>query len=219
MGLRGTADVLAAIGMKDEAARLAAEADDYKACILDLGRPVDRCEDQAAVCSPDAVSPGSAQSRFLQRQLVCDLQPDLHGRSRTVGRPRREDRRNRLLARKARHGQRPAAARGRRDRSLLRLQPVAHATAARRAGKVRLDALQPLGLRNGAGNVRDDRRPQPGHRLQRRKLGSEPAAAHALEQPIHRHGADRPVAGGGRRRCISWPARPADGWPTGKRSR
>jgi hypothetical protein len=35
MGLRGTAEVLAAVGMKDEAARLAAEADDYKACILD----------------------------------------------------------------------------------------------------------------------------------------------------------------------------------------
>ena len=34
MGLRGTADVLAAAGMKDEAGRLAAEADDYKACIL-----------------------------------------------------------------------------------------------------------------------------------------------------------------------------------------
>jgi len=35
MGLRGTADVLAAIGMRDQAARLAAEADDYKACLLD----------------------------------------------------------------------------------------------------------------------------------------------------------------------------------------
>jgi hypothetical protein len=35
MGLRGTADVLAQIGMKDEAAKLATEADDYKACILD----------------------------------------------------------------------------------------------------------------------------------------------------------------------------------------
>jgi hypothetical protein len=44
MGLRGTADVLAAIGMKDEAARLAAEADDYKACILDS---IDRSMDPA----------------------------------------------------------------------------------------------------------------------------------------------------------------------------
>jgi hypothetical protein len=35
MGLRGTADVLAEIGMTDEAKRLAAEADDYKACILE----------------------------------------------------------------------------------------------------------------------------------------------------------------------------------------
>ncbi|MBN2022179.1 MAG: hypothetical protein JW809_05250 [Pirellulales bacterium] len=34
MGLRGVADALAAIGMKDEASRLAAEADDYKACIV-----------------------------------------------------------------------------------------------------------------------------------------------------------------------------------------
>ena len=34
MGLRGTADVLAAIGQKEEASRLAAEADDYKACIV-----------------------------------------------------------------------------------------------------------------------------------------------------------------------------------------
>jgi hypothetical protein len=34
MGVRGTADVLAAIGMKDEAVRLTAEADDYKKCIL-----------------------------------------------------------------------------------------------------------------------------------------------------------------------------------------
>jgi hypothetical protein len=34
MGLRGTADVLTAAGMKDEAARLTAEADDYKKCIL-----------------------------------------------------------------------------------------------------------------------------------------------------------------------------------------
>ncbi len=43
MGLRGTADVLAAIRMKDQATRLAAEADDYKACILaSLERSVDR---------------------------------------------------------------------------------------------------------------------------------------------------------------------------------
>ena len=42
MGLRGTADVLAAIGMKDEAAPLAAEANDYKACILDsVARSID----------------------------------------------------------------------------------------------------------------------------------------------------------------------------------
>jgi len=42
MGLRETADVLAAIGMKDEATRLAAEADDYKACILDsIERSID----------------------------------------------------------------------------------------------------------------------------------------------------------------------------------
>ena len=34
MGLHRTADVLAAAGMNDEAAKLAAEADDYKACIL-----------------------------------------------------------------------------------------------------------------------------------------------------------------------------------------
>ena len=34
-GLRGTADVLPEIGMEKEAARLRAEADDYKACILD----------------------------------------------------------------------------------------------------------------------------------------------------------------------------------------
>jgi hypothetical protein len=34
MGLRGTADVLTAIGMKEEAKRLTDEADDYKACIL-----------------------------------------------------------------------------------------------------------------------------------------------------------------------------------------
>jgi len=34
-GLRGTADVLAEIGLGQEAARLRAEADDYKACILD----------------------------------------------------------------------------------------------------------------------------------------------------------------------------------------
>jgi hypothetical protein len=43
MGLRGTADVLAAIGMKDEAKRLAAEADDYKACIVaSVERSTDR---------------------------------------------------------------------------------------------------------------------------------------------------------------------------------
>jgi hypothetical protein len=42
MGLRWTADVLPAIGMKDEAAKLAAEADDYKACILDsIARSID----------------------------------------------------------------------------------------------------------------------------------------------------------------------------------
>lgn len=42
MGLRGTADVLAAIGMKKDAERLAAEADDYKACILDsIKRSID----------------------------------------------------------------------------------------------------------------------------------------------------------------------------------
>jgi hypothetical protein len=42
MGLRGTADVLAEIGMTDEARRLAAEADDYKACILDsIERSID----------------------------------------------------------------------------------------------------------------------------------------------------------------------------------
>ncbi len=42
MGLRGTADVLAAIGMKEEAARLSAEADDYKACMLDsIERSID----------------------------------------------------------------------------------------------------------------------------------------------------------------------------------
>jgi hypothetical protein len=34
-GLRGTADILPDIGMRTEAARLRAEADDYKACILD----------------------------------------------------------------------------------------------------------------------------------------------------------------------------------------
>ncbi len=34
MGLRGTAEILPAIGMQTEAARLAAEADDYKACLL-----------------------------------------------------------------------------------------------------------------------------------------------------------------------------------------
>jgi hypothetical protein len=34
-GLRGTADVLPAIGMEKEAERLGAEADDYRACILD----------------------------------------------------------------------------------------------------------------------------------------------------------------------------------------
>jgi hypothetical protein len=34
-GLRGTADVLPEIGLEKEAARLRAEADDYKACILD----------------------------------------------------------------------------------------------------------------------------------------------------------------------------------------
>lgn len=34
-GVRGTADVLSEIGMEKEAARLRAEADDYKACILD----------------------------------------------------------------------------------------------------------------------------------------------------------------------------------------
>jgi hypothetical protein len=43
MGVRWTADVLAAIGMKDEAARLATEADDYKACILDsIERSIDK---------------------------------------------------------------------------------------------------------------------------------------------------------------------------------
>jgi hypothetical protein len=42
MGLRWTADVLPAVGMKDEAAKLAAEADDYKACILDsIARSID----------------------------------------------------------------------------------------------------------------------------------------------------------------------------------
>jgi len=42
MGLRGTADVLAAVGMNVEAAKLAAEADDYKACILDsIARSID----------------------------------------------------------------------------------------------------------------------------------------------------------------------------------
>lgn len=35
MGLRGTADILKAVGMDEEAARLAAEADDCKACIVD----------------------------------------------------------------------------------------------------------------------------------------------------------------------------------------
>jgi hypothetical protein len=42
MGLRWTADVLPAIGMNAEAAKLAAEADDYKACILDsIARSID----------------------------------------------------------------------------------------------------------------------------------------------------------------------------------
>jgi hypothetical protein len=43
MGLRGTADVLAAIGVNREAARLAAEADEYKACIFaSLDRSINR---------------------------------------------------------------------------------------------------------------------------------------------------------------------------------
>lgn len=42
MGLRGTAEVLAAIGLKEESSRLAAEADDYKACIVNcVERSVD----------------------------------------------------------------------------------------------------------------------------------------------------------------------------------
>jgi hypothetical protein len=43
MGLRGAADVLGAAGKPEEAARLDAEARDYKACILDsLGRSINR---------------------------------------------------------------------------------------------------------------------------------------------------------------------------------
>ena len=86
MGLRETADVLAEIGMKAEAARLSAEADDYKECILDLDRGGDRPENQTDVPSTDAVSTGTAEPRFLRRVLVCDLQPDLHGRSGAAGR-------------------------------------------------------------------------------------------------------------------------------------
>ncbi|MBP7937308.1 MAG: hypothetical protein KA354_21905 [Phycisphaerae bacterium] len=44
MGLRGTAEALAAIGLDSEAGRLAAEADDYKACIVDS---VERSTDPA----------------------------------------------------------------------------------------------------------------------------------------------------------------------------
>jgi hypothetical protein len=43
MGLHGTAEVLDAIGMKDDAARLTAEADDYKKCIVaSLERSIDK---------------------------------------------------------------------------------------------------------------------------------------------------------------------------------
>ena len=167
MGLRGTADVLAAIGMKDEAARLAAEADDYKACILDsIERSIDP-KIKPPFVPPTPYRAGPPSFDFFDENWYAICSPIYMVEAGLLDARDEKDRRDRLLARKARHVQRPAAVRRRRDRSLLRLQPVARATAARRAGQVRLDALQPLGLRDGAGNLRDDRGPQHRDRLQR----------------------------------------------------
>jgi len=64
MGLRGTADALADIGMKDEAARLSAEADDYRACIRDsLDRSINR----------DAKPPFVPPSPYLNGMPTADL--------------------------------------------------------------------------------------------------------------------------------------------------
>jgi predicted RNA binding protein with dsRBD fold (UPF0201 family) len=73
MGLRGTADVLAAIGMKDQATRLAAEADDYKACILaSVERSVDRKLKPPFVApSPYRLGPPSADFFNTNWYSIC----------------------------------------------------------------------------------------------------------------------------------------------------
>jgi hypothetical protein len=73
MGLRGTADVLAAIGAKDQAARLSAEADDYKACILaSLDQSVNRTVSPPFVSpSPHRIGPPSVDFFNTNWYSIC----------------------------------------------------------------------------------------------------------------------------------------------------
>ena len=72
-GLRGTADVLPDVGLAKEAARLRAEADDYKACILDsLERSVVRDADPPFVpLGPYMNRPPAAEGLAASWYSIC----------------------------------------------------------------------------------------------------------------------------------------------------
>ena len=165
MGLRGTADVLAAIGMKDEAKRLSDEADDYKACIIDS---VERSTDPAV--KPPFVPPSPYRNRPTHIRFLQTTPGTRSAARSTWSRPGLLDARSEKAAGINYWIEKCGLFSGmprvhvRLDRSLLRLQPVARSVAPWGDGQVRLDALQPERLRDGPGHLLHHRGPEPPHR-------------------------------------------------------
>jgi len=153
-GTARTADVLAAIGMKNRAARLAAEADTTRRA-SSIRSSVDEPESEAAVCAskPYRVGPPNVDSS-TRTGIRSAAQSTCRGRA-----ARRERRKGGdleyWLEKYGLFSGLPAFMANSIDPTTSTTNRSANSS--RRALEVRLDALQPFGLRDGAGHLRDDR--------------------------------------------------------------